>query len=92
MDPFAIFGYLLVCFFYPSQIFTVLKRKSAGDFSLFSLWMMVIGLISLQISMMVYGGYLIYQIGNSISLAGAIGLLTLRYIYPDRYNKKPLGM
>lgn len=81
MDIFGILGYLLICSFYPPQIQRVWRTKSADDLSIHSLWMLFIGAFLLEISMVVYGGYLIYQLGNGFAMVCAFVLLLQWYHY-----------
>ena len=89
MDVFAVIGYLLICSFYPPQILRVYQRKSVEDLSVNSLWMLFLGALLLEISMIFLGGYPVYQWGNGFAMICAGVLLWQWYHYRKLPFKPP---
>lgn len=80
MDMFAIIGYLMICCFYPPQIWRVWRRKSAEDLSPMALWILFIGAGFLEYSMLYLGGYPVYWIGNGLAML-CCGVLLFQWYY-----------
>jgi len=84
MDVFALLGYLAICAFYPIQLWRIFYMREVGGLSITALWALVVGLSLLQISMVFFGGYFIYAVGNGISLLCGIAMIQGYYLYKRR--------
>ena len=83
MDIYGILGYIGVCAFYPASLWRIYRYRSVAGLSKAALWSLALGLLSLEVSMIIYGGYPIYWIGNGIGLLCSVGLLAGCYLYGE---------
>jgi len=85
-DFFGIIGYVLVCGFYPVQLWHTFRTKQVAGWNPRALWTMAAGLAALQISMTFYGRYPLYIAGNGFGLLCSLTMLAAYYRYRKEGN------
>lgn len=81
MDIFALLGYLGICAFSLFQAVRIFYTQQVRGLSISALWALAFGIGMLQVSMVFFGGYAIYAVGNGVSLCCTVAMIGGYYAY-----------
>jgi hypothetical protein len=80
-DYFGVVAYLLICSFYPLQIWQIYVKRNVAGVPITTLWILFFGNLFMVISTTQYSKYLLYEVGAIICTIATAAMVVGYYIY-----------